>query len=73
MAPELWFTGSMSTTHAELQISDDLIVSINHRSVGQIEPAAAFDLAERLVRAGMRKIFSEEGGRELINALERED
>lgn len=61
------------SAHPQLEIRDDLTLIVNRRSFGQLEPAAAFDLAERLVRVGMRKIFSEEGGRELINTLERED
>ena len=61
------------SAHPQLEISDDLTVVINRRSFGQLEPAAAFDLAERLVRVGMRRIFDQEAGAELVRTLEQEE
>lgn len=43
-----------------LDVLDDLTVVADRRVVAQLRPAEAFDLAEKLVRRGMRCAMAEE-------------
>lgn len=44
-----------------IEILDDLTVIADCHVVGRLEPSQAFDMAEQLVRLGMRRIMAEEG------------
>ena len=54
-----------------IEILDDLTIVSDRHVIGQLEPSQAFDMAEQLVRFGMRRILVEEGADALDERGER--
>lgn len=53
-----------------LDVLDDLTVVADRRVVAQLRPAEAFDLAEQLVRRGMRCAMAEEAAALVANGAD---
>lgn len=49
-----------------IQVLDDLSIIADRHVVARLEPSEAFDMAEQLVRLGMRRILTEEGAAAIV-------
>ena len=56
-----------------IEIRDDLTVVIDRSIVATLSTDEAFGLAERLMRAGVRRVFVEEGAAEMYESAKNEE
>lgn len=50
----------------QIEITNDLTLMVEQRPVARMEPSQAFDIAEALVRCGMRQIIAQENADRLV-------